>query len=58
MSDIAEIKRLRKLAHEAPMNKVHTDHKGNKSLGTHSMAWARASREWSEAVQSSRRRVA
>lgn len=35
-------------AQEAPMNKVFTDHKGQKFLGTHSMAWARASREWSE----------
>jgi hypothetical protein len=37
-----------KAMREAPLNKVFTDHHGNKSLGTHSTAWAKASREWME----------
>lgn len=40
---------LRKAAHDAPLNKVFTDHKGRRHLGTHSMAWARAGREWCNA---------
>jgi hypothetical protein len=48
----AECARLRELAHEAPMNQVATTHKGDKSLGTHSMAWASASRAWMAAQES------
>lgn len=48
-----ELERLREAAHEAPLNKIFTDHKGNRSLGTHSMAWARASREYGEALRAS-----
>lgn len=45
----AECERLRAAAHDAPMNKVFKDHKGRMSLGSHSMAWADASRAWMEA---------
>lgn len=44
------IEELRRAAHEAPMNKVFTDHKGRRHLGTHSMAWASAAREYAKAV--------
>ena len=43
-----KIDELREAMHNAPMNKVYTDHKGNRSLGTHSNAWAKASREYCE----------
>lgn len=43
---MSDAESLRKAAHEAPMNKVFTDHKGRKFLATHSMAWASASRAW------------
>ena len=46
-----ELENLRKLAHEAPMNTVHTSHKGNRSLGSHSMAWAQASRDYFKALE-------
>lgn len=50
--DIETMKAMRdKLAdemREAPLNPVFTDHKGRKSLGNHSSAWARKSREWSD----------
>jgi len=45
----AEVARLRKEAHDAPLNIVHQDHKGRRSLGSHSMAWASASRRYFEA---------
>lgn len=47
----AECERLRTEMHEAPMNKVFQDHTGHRFLGTHSMAWANRSREWTEAVK-------
>lgn len=37
---------LRKIAHEIPMNRVYETHTGHKFLGTHSMAWAKASRAY------------
>ena len=37
-----DIEALRKAAHEAPMNKIHMDHKGRKSLATHDQSWAKA----------------
>lgn len=45
----AECERLRAIAHDAPMNKVFKTHKGRPFLGTHSMAWASASRAWMKA---------
>jgi len=39
----------RKAAHEAPLNKIFQNHTGHRFLGSHSMAWATASREWAEA---------
>lgn len=42
---------LRKIAHEIPMNRVYETHTGRKFLGTHSMAWARASREWMKSLK-------
>jgi hypothetical protein len=50
-----EIERLRSAAHDAPLNKMFTDHKGHRFLGTHSTAWARAGREWSNAVAKGQR---
>jgi hypothetical protein len=47
----AECDRLRTEMHEAPMNKVFQDHTGHRFLGTHSMAWARKSRDWAEAIK-------
>ncbi len=44
--DWRAVEALRKAAHEAPMNPVFQDHKGRRSLGEHSMAWASASRTW------------
>jgi hypothetical protein len=44
-----DLEKLRAAAHEAPMNKVFQDHDGHRFLGSHSMAWAKASREWMEA---------
>lgn len=54
MSDIQEIvrrleeecERLRKLDHDAPLNKVFTTHNSARFLGSHSTAWADRSREW------------
>lgn len=37
--------------HEAPLNKVFTNHDGSRHLGKHSNAWAAKSREWAEAVK-------
>jgi len=52
MDDLEEkIAAAAKAMREAPMNKVFTDHKGRQFLGTHSNAWARASREWMELRQ-------
>jgi hypothetical protein len=48
MNACDELKRLREAMHNAPLNKVFTDHTGHKHLGTHSMAWARRSREWGD----------
>lgn len=45
-----ELEKLREAAHTAPMNPVFTDHKGRKTLGLHSMAWASASRAYCAAV--------
>lgn len=45
----AQAAELLKAAHDAPMNKVGMDHKGRRFLATHSMAWAKAGREWCEA---------
>jgi hypothetical protein len=45
-----DIEALRKAAHEAPMNKIHMDHKGRKSLATHDQSWAKASRAYFEAL--------
>ena len=50
-----DIDELRRAAHEAPLNTVHQDHKGNRSLGTHSMAWAKASREYFAALDAMER---
>lgn len=46
-----KIERLRQEMHDAPLNKVFTNHDGSRHLGTHSNAWAAKSREWSEAVK-------
>lgn len=47
MTDLnQQVEAAAKAMREAPFNKVFTDHRGNKSLGTHSNAWAKSSREW------------
>lgn len=45
----SEVQRLLDIAHSIPMNKVFETHLGKKFLGTHSMAWAKASREYMKA---------
>lgn len=45
-----DLELLRKRAHEAPMNQVAQDHTGRRYLLTHSMSWAKASREYAEAL--------
>jgi len=42
----AEADELRKQAHDAPMNRVHMDHTGRKTLGTHSTAYSRQAEAW------------
>jgi hypothetical protein len=54
----SEVERLRKEAHDAPLNIVHQDHKGNRSLGSHSMAWAHSSRRYFEAKAKLERLIA
>lgn len=44
-----QVEALAKKMRGAPLNKIFTDHKGRKSLGSHSTAWARFSKEWAEA---------
>lgn len=44
-----ECERLRKLAHEAPLNTYREDHDGHRWVELHSNAWADRSREWSAA---------
>lgn len=46
----ADVAYWREMAHGAPLNKVFTDHKGRKSLGSHSTAWAEASRGYGKAL--------
>lgn len=46
-----QLERLRRAAHEAPMNRIAQDHKGRRSLATHSMAWAAASRAYFAALE-------
>lgn len=43
-----DVDELRRKAHEAPMNPVGKDHKGNRYLLNHSYAWAKTSRDWCE----------
>lgn len=47
---IVELEQLRQAAHDAPMNKVGMTHKGHRFLATHSMAWAKSSREYFAAL--------
>lgn len=44
----------RERAHTASMNQVGEDHRGRRSLLTHSMAWANASREYAELLRRAR----
>ena len=44
------LRKLMEAAHGAPLNVVHTDHRGNKSLGSHSDAWARHGRAYGDAL--------
>lgn len=46
-----DIEAARRAAHDAPLNTVHTDHKGRRSLGTHSSAWWKASRRYFELLE-------
>lgn len=51
MSEMVEkVEVLRKAAHDAPLNRVGMDHKGRRFLATHSMAWAKASRDYFAAI--------
>jgi len=45
---IARLEKAKEAAQSAPMNKMYTDHKGHRFLGSHSTAWAVASREVSD----------
>ena len=45
-----KLEALRKLAHEAPMNTLRTDHDGHKWIGTYSVVWADRSREYAAAL--------
>jgi hypothetical protein len=46
-----ECERLRKLAHEAPLNPYRLDADGHRWIEQQSYAWARASREWMKACE-------
>lgn len=50
MNEQEEIEELRKLAHDAPMNKVFETHDGHRFLGTHSRAWADAADRYVSAL--------
>lgn len=42
----AECERLRKLAHDAPLNPYREDHDGHRWVALYSTAWADRTREW------------
>jgi hypothetical protein len=44
-----ECERLRKLAHDAPLNPYRLDANGHRWVEQQSYAWARASRDWMKA---------
>jgi hypothetical protein len=46
-----ECERLRKLAHEAPMNIYHEDHDGHRWVEQVSNAWAARAEEWMAACK-------
>lgn len=48
--DKQEIERLREAAHNAPLAKIYEDHRGRKSIGIHTDAWWKASREYATAL--------
>ena len=47
----AECERLRKLAHDAPLNPYRLDADGHRWVDLQSMAWADRSREWMQACE-------
>lgn len=55
MTDIAtldaECERLRKLAHDAPLNPYRLDADGHRWVEQQSYAWTRASRAWMDACE-------
>ncbi len=45
----AEVERLRKLAHDAPMAKIGQRHTGERFILEHTSAWAERAREYADA---------